>query len=164
MHLMLMLSYVTMFVLIMFFLHQVQGGPAIDWRVHAFGYAATVGLLAAIVYAVYQRRKGILTQFRLSHESDWIFLTLLFLVASTGILQHILHRTGYDMAANITYLVHLAGVVPMLVLEVPFSKWSHMAYRPLALFFAQLRAQVMAEQGLGARQPASVQSATASAG
>ena len=35
------------------------------------------------------------------------------------------------MAANITYIVHLMGVVPMLVLEVPFSKWSHLAYRPL---------------------------------
>jgi hypothetical protein len=27
----------------------------------------------------------------------------------------------------------------MLVLEVPFSKWAHMAYRPLALYFAKLR-------------------------
>lgn len=163
-HLMLMLSYVTMFVLIMFFLHQVQGGPAIDWRVHLFGYAATAGLLTAVGYAVYQRRKGILTQFRHSHESDWIFLTLLFLVASSGILQHVLHRTGYDLAANITYVFHLAAVVPMLVLEVPFSKWSHMAYRPMAVYFAELRSRVMAEQGLGAKQQARVQSEAASAG
>jgi hypothetical protein len=27
------------------------------------------------------------------------------------------------------------AVVPMLGLEVPFSKWSHMAYRPLAMYF-----------------------------
>jgi hypothetical protein len=31
------------------------------------------------------------------------------------------------------------GVVPMLLLEVPFSKWSHMAYRPLAMYFAALQ-------------------------
>jgi len=27
----------------------------------------------------------------------------------------------------------------MLGLEVPFSKWSHMAYRPLAMYFSALR-------------------------
>ena len=42
-HLALMLSYVTMLVLIMFFLQEMQAGPAIDWRVHVFGYLATVG-------------------------------------------------------------------------------------------------------------------------
>jgi hypothetical protein len=31
------------------------------------------------------------------------------------------------------------AVVPMLGLEVPFSKWSHMAYRPLAMYFSTLR-------------------------
>jgi hypothetical protein len=36
------------------------------------------------------------------------------------------------------------GVVPMLVLEVPFGKWAHLAYRPLAIYFA--RVQVLAEE------------------
>ena len=49
------------------------------------------------------------------------------------------------MAANITYVVHLMGVVPMLALEVPFSKWSHLAYRPLAIYFAQLQQAARAE-------------------
>ncbi len=66
---------------------------------------------------------------------------LLVFVAFTGILQHILHRAGLDMAANVTYVVHLMGVVPMLGLEVPFSKWSHLAYRPLAMYFAAVRAE-----------------------
>ena len=56
-------------------------------------------------------------------------------------LQHILHRGGLDTAANITYVAHLMGVVPMLGLEVPFSKWAHLAYRPLAMYFAQVRAE-----------------------
>ncbi|MBM3147229.1 MAG: hypothetical protein FJ000_04950 [Actinobacteria bacterium] len=29
----------------------------------------------------------------------------------------------------------------MLALEVPFSKWAHLAYRPLGLYFAQVRTQ-----------------------
>ena len=138
-HLLLMLSYVTMFVLIMFFLHEVQAGPDINWAAHAFGYAATVGLIGAVLISMIARAKASGAQYEHSHESDWIFLGLLLFVATTGIVQHILHRTGFDMAANLTYVAHLSGVVPMLVLEVPFSKWAHMAYRPLAVYFAKLR-------------------------
>jgi len=31
----------------------------------------------------------------------------------------------------------------MLGLEVPFSKWSHMAYRPLAMYFSTLHKQMV---------------------
>ena len=30
-------------------------------------------------------------------------------------------------------------LIPMLVVEVPFSKWSHLAYRPMAIYFANLK-------------------------
>jgi len=43
------------------------------------------------------------------------------------------------------YLVHLMVAVPMLVVEVPFGKWSHLLYRPLALYLAAVQAR--------ARQP-----------
>jgi quinone-modifying oxidoreductase, subunit QmoC len=138
-HLALMLSYVTMLVLIMFFLRDMQSGPAIDWRVHVFGYLASAGLIGTVIINLRGRLKRDSPQHAHSHESDWIFLVLLLVVACTGVLQHILHRSGLDAAANVMYVVHLMGVVPMLVLEVPFSKWSHMVYRPLALYFAQVR-------------------------
>jgi ferredoxin len=142
-HLALMLSYVTMLVLIMFFLRYMWAGPAIDWRVHVFGYLATAGLVLATVWAIIGRLKKMEAQHQHSHESDWIFLILLLVVALTGVLQHVLHRSGADAAANIAYVVHLMGVVPMLGLEVPFSKWSHMAYRPLAIYFSTLRKQMV---------------------
>jgi hypothetical protein len=63
------------------------------------------------------------------------------------------------MAANITYVVHLMGVVPMLALEVPFSKWSHLAYRPLAIYFAQLQQAAQAEGALPLGSPAQAQPA-----
>ena len=37
----------------------------------------------------------------------------------------------------------------MLVLEVPFGKWSHMLYRPLAVYFDGVQREARA-----ARQPA----------
>jgi quinone-modifying oxidoreductase, subunit QmoC len=148
-HLILMLSYVTMLVLIMFFLSDMASGPAIDWRVHVFGYLASIGLLLTVILNMRGRLKKDSPQHAHSHESDWTFLVLLLVVVATGVLQHILHRSGLDEAANIAYVVHLMGVVPMLVLEVPFGKWSHMAYRPLALYFAHLKTRT-AEAGVAA--------------
>ncbi|MFH1530619.1 MAG: 4Fe-4S dicluster domain-containing protein [Pseudomonadota bacterium] len=145
-HLILVLSYLTMLVLIMFFLHDMQEGPAINWFVHAPGYIASIGLLAVIIYSIRARLKKSAPHSQQSHESDWIFLILLLVVTATGILQHVLHRAGLDMAANITYVAHLMFVVPMLVLEVPFSKWSHMAYRPLAMFLAAAQCDALAQQ------------------
>jgi ferredoxin len=138
-HLALMLSYVTMLVLIMFFLRYMQAGPSIDWRVHVFGYLASAGLIVAVILNLRGRVKKDSPQHAHSHESDWMFLILLLVVAVTGVLQHILHRAGLDTAANLAYIVHLMGVVPMLVLEVPFGKWAHLAYRPLAVYLARVR-------------------------
>jgi quinone-modifying oxidoreductase, subunit QmoC len=138
-HLALMLSYVTMLVLIMFFLSDMASGPAVEWKVHVFGYLATIGLVVATIVFIRRRVKKSLAPYKHSHESDWIFLVLLLAVALTGITQHILHRYGVDVAANLMYVTHLAFVVPMLGLEVPFSKWSHLAYRPLAMYFADVR-------------------------
>jgi quinone-modifying oxidoreductase subunit QmoC len=152
-HLVLVMSYLTMLVLIMFFLHYVQAGPAIDWRVHVFGYAATVGLLGTTAFAIHGRIRRTETHYKHSHETDWIFLILLAYVSGTGIIQHFLHRGGLDHAANIAYLIHMMGVVPMLGLEVPFSKWAHLAYRPLAMYFSTVQEDAM-EAREGAREAA----------
>jgi ferredoxin len=155
-HLILMLSYLTMLILIMFFVKSMSAGPAIDWRVHAFGLAAAAGLIGTTIFAVRGRIKKTENHYKHSHETDWMFLILLIVVAGTGVLQFILHRAGLDVAANITYVVHLMSVVPMLGLEVPFSKWSHLAYRPLAMYFAEIKAEAAraeARASQGARAP-----------
>ena len=42
-------------------------------------------------------------------------------------------------ATYIMFVLHMAILVPMLVVEVPFSKWSHLAYRPFAAYFHRLK-------------------------
>jgi quinone-modifying oxidoreductase subunit QmoC len=138
-HLWLMLSYVTMLVLIMCFLEYMASGPDVDWRVHAFGLVAAAGLIITTIIALVGRAKKAETHYKHSHESDWMFLILLIIVATTGVLQFAMHRLGLDVAANVSYIVHLMAVVPMLGLEVPFSKWSHLAYRPLGMYFHAVR-------------------------
>jgi hypothetical protein len=152
MHLWLLASYLTVLVLIMFFLKNMQGGPAIDWRFHFFGYLASIGLLTTTILAMRGRLKKEEGYHKHSHESDWIFLILLFYVALSGVVQHILHRIGYTEAANIAYVLHLMGVLPMLGSEVPFGKWSHMAYRPLAIYLARVQLAAQAAQDNLAKQ------------
>jgi quinone-modifying oxidoreductase subunit QmoC len=143
-HLALMLGYVTMLVLIVFFLGEMQDGPAINWKVHVFGYAAALALLVGGVMALRSRIRKEHPHQKHSRASDWIFLGMIVYLTVTGIVQHFLHRAGMPTGANVAYIVHLMGVAPFEICFVPFGKWAHLAYRPLAIYFArvQLAAQV----------------------
>jgi len=81
-----------------------------------------------------------------SHFTDWTFLILLFLTTLSGILLHFFRIYGMPQFTYITYLIHLMVLVPMLIIEVPFSKWSHMIYRPFALYFAHLKKMAIKKQ------------------
>ena len=137
-HLGLMLGYVTMLVLVMVFVEHLQSGPEIKWSVHIFGYLATIGLVTGTIYFIRHRLIKNYVQYKKSHGTDWVFVVLLFLIVITGIFQHIFHRTGLYEWANITYVIHLMCVVPWL-LRMPFSKWAHLIYRPLAMYLAAIR-------------------------
>ncbi len=143
-HLMIMAGYTTMLVLIVFFLPELQAGPAVRWEAHVFGYLASIGLVIGLAVALRGRVIKALPYQRYTHASDWIFLGLLIFIVLTGITQHILHRTGLPMAANICYVVHLMGVISFETTQVPFGKWSHLAYRPLAIYFSKVQAEVFA--------------------
>jgi Fe-S oxidoreductase len=71
--------------------------------------------------------------------SDWLFLILLFFTTLTGILMHAVRLAGWPMGTYVIYVIHLAIAVPMLVIEVPFGKWSHLFYRPLAMFLSAVK-------------------------
>jgi quinone-modifying oxidoreductase subunit QmoC len=138
----LVFGYVTMLVLILLYLEPFQAGPAINWSVHAFGYMASVGLVGATAYLLYSRLGRRRTQHRHTQFSDWTFLVLLLIVAATGVLQHLSHRLGYPMTANIVYVVHLSAVVAWFS-RYPFTKWAHIVYRPLAMYFGEVRREAL---------------------
>jgi quinone-modifying oxidoreductase subunit QmoC len=73
-----------------------------------------------------------------SHHTDWMFLILLLITSITGILVHIFIALKMPLATYVTFTIHLTIVVPLLA-EVPFGKWTHLAYRPFALYFTQLK-------------------------
>jgi len=74
-----------------------------------------------------------------STTSDWTFLSMLWIAGVTGFLLELglylpsAPSWGYPM-----FLVHV-GVAMALVLLVPFGKFAHVLYRPVALFAIRLR-------------------------
>jgi nitrate reductase gamma subunit len=103
------------------------------------GYIATAGLFTGIVYFTVHRFKKQRWNSKYSHFTDWTFLVLLFFTTLTGILTHFFRVHGMPQHMYVAYLIHLMVLVPMLTIEVPFSKWSHLAYRPMAIFFANVK-------------------------
>jgi quinone-modifying oxidoreductase, subunit QmoC len=139
-HLFLMLSYVMLFTMIVFFLDWFQTNTVHDWwhPQRLLGYIATIGLFVGIIYFSIKRRQKNREGSKYSHYTDWTFLILLFLTTATGILLHFFRIWGMPAAVWFSYLIHLMVLVPMLTIEVPFSKWSHLAYRPFAVYFAHV--------------------------
>jgi nitrate reductase gamma subunit len=74
-----------------------------------------------------------------STTSDWTFLMMLWVAGVTGFALELglylpqAPAWGYPM-----FLVHV-GVAMALVLMVPFGKFAHVLYRPIALFAIRLR-------------------------
>jgi hypothetical protein len=50
------------------------------------------------------------------------------------------------MPTYVLYVVHLAIAVPMLAVEVPFGKWAHLLYRPLAIYIAAIKRNALESQ------------------
>ena len=77
--------------------------------------------------------------YKYSHSTDWMFLLLLLATALSGVFLVIFKYAYLPWEAYFTYTFHLMLVTALLVLEVPFAKWSHMAYRTFAPYFAKLQ-------------------------
>jgi ferredoxin len=140
-HLLLVSGYVTIFTLVVVFLpwFQVEDN-GFHWT-SILGYYATAALLASTFSMIVDRIGKRTEMARFSHVSDWLFPILLFLTALTGILVHVFRLSNQAMPTYVLYMVHLAIAVPMLVVEVPFGKWAHLLYRPLAISVAAVTNQ-----------------------
>ncbi len=74
-----------------------------------------------------------------STTSDWTFLSMLWIAGVTGfILELGLYLPSAPSWGYPMFLVHVA-VAMALVLLVPFGKFAHVLYRPVALFAIRLR-------------------------
>jgi ferredoxin len=140
-HWFLMSGYTIMFIVIVVYLPWFQTEKILPvWDPQRLlGYYATFGLLFGLGVAIVGRLMRKDVKFQFSHVSDWLFVIMLTLTVITGILIHIFRISGMPVATYVAYISHMAVLVPMILIEVPFSKWSHLAYRPFAVYFTQLK-------------------------
>ncbi|MFZ0912374.1 MAG: 4Fe-4S dicluster domain-containing protein [Candidatus Korobacteraceae bacterium] len=155
-HLFLVTGYGTAFALVVVFLPWFQVEDSSFHWTSILGYYSAAVLLVATTWILLDRIAKRTEMHRFSHLSDWLFPILLFLTAATGIAVHVLRLENLAMPTYVMYTVHMAIAVPMLVVEVPFGKWTHLAYRPLAIYVAAVRGKELALAGQPAVSAAQV--------
>ncbi len=133
-HLLLVTGYVSMFTMVVVFLPWFQVKDTSFHWTSILGYYATTVLVVATLWMLADRVRKSSEMHRFSHLSDWMFPVLLLLTAVTGIAVNVFRLMNLPMATYTTYTVHMMIAVPMLVVEVPFGKWAHLLYRPLAIY------------------------------
>jgi nitrate reductase gamma subunit len=129
----------------MFFLDSLQIDTSEFTWVSILGYYIAFILMYVSGDAIVSRLRKKEEIHKHSHDSDWMFLILLFLTAFTGILMHFFRIMDWPLSTYYMYVIHLAIAVPLLVLEVPFMKWAHLMYRPLALYLKAVKESAMQE-------------------
>ena len=109
------------------------------------GYFATVVMIYVSFDILRSRIKKQEAMHKFSELSDLTLPIMLMLVAISGIAVHIFRYLEFSMACHFTYAIHLAIAVPLVVVELPFGKWAHTIYRPLAIYFQSVKERALAE-------------------
>jgi ferredoxin len=145
-HLLIMTGYSTVFLLVVVGIRWFQRDEiyALWHPVRLLGYYATFAILYGTTVAIAGRIKRSKTVYAHSHSSDWAFLVLLWLTTFSGILIHGTRLLEMPLTTYYLYVIHLMIAVPMLVIEVPFAKWTHQLYRPLILYLVNVKKRAMA--------------------
>ncbi|MGC9196352.1 MAG: 4Fe-4S dicluster domain-containing protein [Syntrophobacteraceae bacterium] len=163
-HLAIMTGYATVFLLVVVFLNglpfmginflKFQRGWASMGHVNEIsifnplrllGYYSFFALMYGTSYVIYSRLKKTAPQFKNTHSTDWMFLILLQATAMTGIMINLGHIFNWVFFSYAIYVIHMMVAIPMLVLEVPFAKWAHLAYRPVVLMLMKVKGKYIAE-------------------
>lgn len=144
-HLLLMSGYCLMLILIVVLLRwfQTDNIYPLSHPQRWLGYYAFFALMYGTVAAMIGRIRKRDAIHKHSHPTDWMFLVLLLLTSVTGILVHSFRYLALPLPTYYMFVAHVAIAVPMLVLEVPFAKWAHLAYRPIAVYLYALKRQAL---------------------
>jgi len=113
------------------------------------GYLATAFILYGIFDIFNCRLRGHKEICKETHFHDLVFPVLLAGTVLTGIAAHILRYMGFGLSCHYAYALHVIVATPMLVIEMSFGKWSHMVYRPLALYFLAVRDRAAQQTSAG---------------
>jgi ferredoxin len=144
-HLLIMTGYSIVFLLVVLGIRWFQRDEiyALWHPVRLLGYYATFAILYGVSYAIIGRLKKSKSVYQHTHSTDWAFLILLWLTTFSGFLIHATRLLELPLTTYYLYVIHLMIAVPMLVIEVPFAKWTHQLYRPLILYLMKVKANAV---------------------
>jgi len=103
------------------------------------GYLATGLILYGLADIFAGRLRAQKEIYKESSFQDLIFPILLVLTVFSGIAAHTFRYDGFALTCHFMYALHIIIATPMLLVEMSFGKWSHMVYRPLALYFLAVK-------------------------
>ena len=144
-HLLIMTGYSIVFIMVVVGIRWFQRDDiyALWHPVRLLGYYATFAILYGVSYAIIGRLKKSKSVYQHTHSTDWAFLVLLWLTTFSGFLIHATRLLELPLTTYYLYVIHLMIAVPMLVIEVPFAKWTHQLYRPLILYLMKVKASAV---------------------
>jgi len=103
------------------------------------GYLATGLILYGIGDILVGRLQAKKEIYKETSFRDLAFPVLLVSTVISGLAAHIFRYAGFALTCHYLYALHIVIATPMLLVEMSFGKWSHMVYRPLALYFLAVR-------------------------
>ena len=140
-HYILIIGYGGSFILIVGFLPWFQTDIVYKWYEpqRLLGYIAASALIFSTVDILYNRMKKQREMHKHSHHTDWFFPISILLVAITGLMVNIFRVSNLPWPTYIIYAIHLGVTAVMLSTEVGVGKWTHIFYRPMALYFDAIK-------------------------
>jgi len=136
-HFILVLGYITMFVLTVILLPYYLMDGMLPPLIRAAAYFGAVTLTVGVAWSLVGRFRKNYPHHKHSHFTDWSFLVLLLIVAVTGIAVHLLKSLELALATYWTFSIHLIFAMTLLGIA-PYMKWSHAFYRPFAAYFNKM--------------------------
>jgi ferredoxin len=112
--------------------------PLPRWVSLAIGSVSGAATLLGLGYYFFLRLARRSEYSKRSHQTDWVFLILLALSVASGYVMVAFRFMHMPMAAYGTFAFHLVFVFNLLV-SLPFTKFAHIVYRPVALWLAGVK-------------------------
>ncbi len=110
--------------------------PYIWWDpMKIIGSISALILFAGILQVISNRKKNAEKAGNGSYY-DWLFISVILTLVTTGILSYVLRLLDITMLAYPVYFIHLVTVF-FLFAYAPYSKMAHMVYRTTALVFSK---------------------------
>jgi ferredoxin len=102
------------------------------------GTVAGISLVYGASVFILNRLRRATESVKVSHASDWLFLVLLWITGVSGFaLELALYLPQAPVWGYWVFLFHVAVAMELMLL-LPFIKFAHVIYRPIALFFYAL--------------------------